>query len=414
MLEQSIHTFELPGGTMLLVEHLNHVQSVAFSISVPAGVSYEPDGANGTAAVACDLMIRGAGSRTSRELANALDFLGVQRHESVGWNFLSFSGSMLADKLPEALSIYADILLRPQLPEEHFPAVMSGVQQTLLAIEDEPQRKVFSELRKRCYDMPWGRSSSGSLEDLENISHSRISNYVENLIRPNGTLIGVAGNVDPNAIYEHLLALFGEWETRQEPTITTVPRSNENSHIQHDSTQTHIGIAYDSVTYANDEYYTAWAATSILSGGSSSRLFTEVREKRGLCYSVYASTDSRANEGRVLAYAGTTTERAQETFDVMLAEMKRLNEGIEEDELNRTLARAKSSLIMQQESTSSRASSLVTDWFYHRRIRPLTEIRSRLESITVDQIVDFVNRHPAKDITVLTVGAEPLNIPDEA
>ena len=125
--------------------------------------------------------------------------------------------------------------------------------------------------------------------------------------------------------------------------------------MAHESNQTQIGIAFDSVPYRHPDYFQAWGAVGVLSGGMSSRLFTEVREKRGLCYSVYATMHTLRDRGSVLCYAGTSAERAQETLDVTLGELVRLAEGIEADELARLKARIKSSLIMQQESSSSRS-----------------------------------------------------------
>ena len=140
----------------------------------------------------------------------------------------------------------------------------------------------------------------------------------------------------------------------------------------------------------------------------SSRLFTEVREKRGLCYSVYASLSSTRDHGQVLCYAGTTAERAQETLDVLLGELKRLGDGIEEDELARCKARAKSSLIMAQESTGGRAGSLARNWFYLNRVVTLDEVRSKIEALTVQSVLDYVHAYPARDYTLLTIGPEPL------
>lgn len=410
MHEQFIHLYEFGNGLTLLVERMPHVQSAAFAILTPAGSIYEPPGQNGTAAALCDLMTRGAGERGSRQLSSALDFLGVQRSESVGWNFLSFSGATLAGNLVAAVPIYADLLRRPTLPEDQFQPVMSGVEQGLLGIEDEPQRKVFIELRKRCYDSPWGRPTDGTLEELPNIQHAGVVEFHRAHVRPNGTLIGVAGNVDPEEIRDCIERHFGDWERGPEPHVERRPHADGVHHIHHDSAQTQIGIAYDSVPYGHEDYYTAWAAIGILSGGSSSRLFTEVREKRGLCYSVYATLNSLLDEGRVLAYAGTTTERAQETLDVTLAEMKRLGEGIDEEELRRCKARAKSALIMQQESTGARASSIARDWFHLRRVNTLAEIHRKVDAITVAEIEDYLRRHPARDFTVLTIGQQPLNV----
>lgn len=141
----------------------------------------------------------------------------------------------------------------------------------------------------------------------------------------------------------------------------------------------------------------------------SARLFTEVREKRGLCYSVYASLNAIKDRGQVLCYAGTTAERAQETLDVLRNELQRLSDGIAEDELDRCKARAKSSLIMAQESTGSRASSLARNWYYLGRTITLDEVRNKIEALTVPAVLDYVHAHPATDFTILTIGPQSLH-----
>jgi predicted Zn-dependent peptidase len=206
-------------------------------------------------------------------------------------------------------------------------------------------------------------------------------------------------------------AVFGDWEQRPAAKFETGPRGPRQDHLHHDSTQLHIGIAYDSVPYRDPDYYAAWAAVSVLSGGMSSRLFTEVRERRALCYSVYATLNSLRTEARVLCYAGTTAARAQETLDVTLGELVRLGEGIEQDELDRCKARAKSSLIMQQESTMSRSSSIARDWYHLGRVTTLEEVRDKIEALTTDSVHEFVTAHPARDFTVLTIGPQALEVP---
>ncbi len=405
--------FEFDNGLTLLIEPMPHVQSAAFSFLTPAGVIYEPAHQNGTAAALCDMMTRGAGGYDSRQLSGALDYLGVQRSENVGWNFLTFSGATLAENLAQVVPFYAKILREPHLEESHFPAVMSGIEQSLLSEEDEPQRKALTELRRHCYDSPWNRPVDGTLEELPAISMESVRKFYQDSVRPNGSLIGIAGNVDPVATFDLIAAQFADWKPGAEPVLQRRPGSSSYLHIPHTSTQTHIGLAYDAVPYGHVDYYAAWAAVSILSGGSSSRLFTEVREKRGLCYSVYATLHTLLTEGRVLAYAGTTTERAQETLDVMIAEMRKLGDQIEPEELQRCLARAKSALIMQQESTGSRASAIARDWFHLRRIHSLSEIRQKLEALTVDQIRDYTRRFPARGLSVLTIGERRLDVPAE-
>ncbi|MEX2286265.1 MAG: pitrilysin family protein [Planctomycetaceae bacterium] len=411
MKDQTIQTHTFDNGLTLVVEPMADVQSAAFSMMVPAGSNYDPPQQNGSAAVLCELLVRGAGNRDAKELSAALDFLGLQRSESVGNVHLAFTGAALAENISSALEIYGDIVLRPHLPPDQFDAARSGVEQSLLAMEDEPRQKIIRELRRRCYDAPWGLPTDGSLEELPNLDAGSIRAHFDKCFRPNGAILGVAGNVRPDEIVSVVNEVFGKWQKKPDPDVATGPRGKARDHIHHDSTQTHIGIAYDSVPYRHPDYYAAWAAVSVLSGGMSSRLFTEVREKRGLCYAISASLNSLKDQARVLCYAGTTTERAQETLDVTLRELKILGETgheIAEDELERCKARAKSSLVMQQESTISRSSSIARDWFHLGRVETLSEVRDKINALTVDTITDYVHQHPARDFTILTIGPQAL------
>ncbi len=412
MRDQQIQTHQLPNGLTLVAESMPEMQSAAFSLLVPAGSINDQPGQNGTASILSDLITRGAGSRTSRQLSFDLDNLGLQRHEGVGCSHISFSGAAVAQNLPEALRIYGDIVRRPHLPAEELQGTIKGVEQTLLGIEDEPRQKVIIELKRRCYDAPWGLPSDGALDDLKNITIESTTDHFKRCFRPNGTILGVAGRVDFQEIKSLAEEVFGDWESKADPVIETIPHGESRDHISHESTQTHIGLAYQAVPYRHDDYYAAWAAVGVLSGGMSARLFTEVREKRGLCYSVYASLNGLPHEGRVLCYAGTTAERAQETLEVTLGELVRLGEGIEKQELERCQARAKSSLIMQQESTIARSSSVARDWFFLGRVQTLEEVRQKIDSLTVDQVLEYVHRYPAQDFTILTIGPNSLEVPD--
>jgi predicted Zn-dependent peptidase len=269
---------------------------------------------------------------------------------------------------------------------------------------------VIIELRRRCYESPWGIPSEGTLEGVEKMTPAVVRNHFQHCSSPRDAILGIAGKVDVRAMAGLVEDLFGGWKAKPAPEIVTGPRGPARDHIPHDSTQTQIGIAYDSVAYRDPGYYAAWAAVSVLSGGMSSRLFTEVREKRGLCYSVFAMLNSLRDQGRILCYAGTTVERAQETLDVTLAELIRLGKGIGHDELDRCKARAKSSLIMQQESSSARASSIARDWYHLGRVETLDEVREKIDALTVDALPEHLAEHPAKDFTILTLGPKPLEV----
>jgi len=406
--EICIHTFD--NGLTLIVEPMADVQSAAFSMLLPAGSVYDPTGKNGTAAILSDLAVRGAGDRDSKQLSSDLDNLGLQRSEGVGGGHVTFSGATLATRLPDALRIYGDVVRRPHLDAGQFEAARMGVEQTLTSLIDEPRQRLFQELRRRCYDAPWGRPSEGTLDELPSISVEDVQQQYKSGFRPNGMILGIAGNVDANEIQTLVGEMFGDWEQQPVPEITVVPADRRHQHIEHDSTQTHIGIACDSVPYKHERYYDAWAAVSVLSGGMSSRLFTEVREKRGLCYAISANLNSLPNEARVICYAGSMTDRAQETLDVTMAEFRRLPNGIAGEELERCKARAKSALVMQQESTSARSSAMARDWFHLGRITSLSEVRDRIEALETGTVLDFLESHPFKNYTVLTIGPTALDV----
>jgi len=411
MTGHEIHHTTLSNGLTVLVETMPAVQSAAFSLLIPAGSAYDPQGQNGTANALADWITRGAGSMSSRELLSAFDRLGIQAHESSTLHHLAISGSCLAENLPAALNLYGEVIQRPQLNEADFDAIMAGVEQSLLAIEDEPRQKVMLELVRRCYPAPWGRPAEGTLEDLENITPQTVRDQFCKCVRPQGAILGIAGNVTLEQVLPVLETAFRGWEGANEFALKTGDRGVYRDHISHESTQTHIGVAYPAIPYGSDDYYQAWAAVNVLSGGMSSRLFTEVREKRGLCYSVYATLNSLKDQGQVLCYAGTTAERAQETLDVLLHELVRLGEGIEEAELARCKARAKSSLIMAQESTGGRAGSLARNWFFLNRVVTLDEVRAKIEALTTATVLNYVRSHPAGQFTVLTIGPNALNTP---
>jgi predicted Zn-dependent peptidase len=220
----------------------------------------------------------------------------------------------------------------------------------------------------------------------------------------------VAGRIDWEKLLRDVERLFGDWQPLEVPLIVTSVQSHVIEHLPHEANQTQIGVAYPSVPYRDADYFRAWAAVGALSGGMSSRLFTEVREKRGLCYSIYASYHTLRDWGSVLSYAGTSAERAQETLDVLLAELVRLSQGIEPSELRRLKARIKSSLIMQQESSSARAASLARDWYHLERARSIEEVGALVDALTCETINEYLAEHPPREFTVLTLGPQPLEV----
>jgi predicted Zn-dependent peptidase len=408
---EPILTHTLKNGLVLLGEPMEGVESAAFSIRVPAGTAYEPEEYAGLSTMSCELALRGAGDRDSRQFVTDLDNLGVERDANVSDAHTGFSGATLARNLFPALSIYADVLRRPRLPADQVSASRAVVLHELSSIEDDPAQKVMLELRRRHFPSPWGRPSQGREESVEAIELTQIKEHVKRHYRPNGAIISVAGRFDWNAVRDHIAGLYEDW-SEQPATEPTLGKSGTRiEHLEQESNQTQIGIAYSSVPYRDPDYFQAWGSVGVLSGGMSCRLFTEVREKRGLCYSVYASHQSLRDRAAVLCYAGTSAERAQETLDVTLGELIRLSKGIETEELSRLKARIKSGLVMQQESTSARSAAIARDWYYLGRVRTLDEVAALVDGLSRDSINAFLSEHPPQDFTIVTLGPKPLEVP---
>jgi predicted Zn-dependent peptidase len=407
---QVIQSHVFPNGLVLVAEPILSLESAAFTLLVPAGTSYEAISRAGLSGVTCEMTLRGAGHRDARKLVEDLENLGVERGESVADSHISYSGATLAKNLPAALAIYADILRRPQLPASQLEPVREAALGELQSVEDEPGHKVMLELRRRFYPQPWGRSSHGDEPGLSAMTLADVQAFHRQHFQPQGAILGVAGRVDWEALKDQVGQLLGDWPGQAALPVEEPTHPYPITHLHHDANQTQVGIAYGSVPYRHPDYFRASGAVGALSGGMSARLFTEVREKRGLCYSVYASYHTLRDRGGVLCYAGTSAERAQETLDVMLGELIRLADGITQQELDRLKARIKSGLIMQQESSSARSAAVARDWYHLGRVRTLDEIARLVDELSCDSINGYLRENPPRDFTVVTLGPQPLEV----
>lgn len=386
------------------------LQSAAFSINVPAGCRCDPAKQVGLSNFTCEMVQRGCGELNSREFVEALEFNGVDYNSGVSVYHMHFGGAMGADRLPPALDLYADVLLRPLLPDDQLEDGRGVCFQEIHALEDDLPQKAISELRCRHYGQPDGRDCHGTLESIQSISIDDIRSFQAANFHPNETIIAVAGRIDWPALKDHVGNLFADWKSSAAPELTVGAPQHGSHHIVFDSQQTQIALAYKSIPYAHPDYFRARGSVGVLSDGLSSRLFHEVREKRGLCYSVFASSHSLKDRGCVVCYSGTTADRAQETLDVLIEQLTNLKNGIHSDELRRLKVQIRSGLVMQQESCRARASAISSDWFHLGRIRLLDELQQQINELSVESINQWLIENPPQNFDLVTLGPEPLNI----
>ena len=407
-----IRHHELANGLVLVAESIPGAQSLAMSLLTPGGVVAEPADSLGVAAMLSEMLWRGAGELDAKAHSDALDQLGIQRGISVQTTHLRLGATMIGSKLPDALPLLIDTIRRPVLSEESVEPTRDLALQTLEALEDEPQQKVFMDLRKRHFPEPFGRSSLGLREHVKRISLADVKGHWQQTITAGGSIIGFAGCFDWEQLKDSVCQLLGDWQGKKPDAEPQGQAPGSYSHEQADTVQMHIGLAYDAVAEAHPDSILQRAAAAVLSGGMSGRLFTEVRERHGLCYAVSASYGSNKYVGAMLSYAGTTAPRAQQTFDILTAELRRLSEGVEADEFERAMIGMKSSLVMQGESTTARANSIAVDQYIYGRPRTLDERIDQVDAVTLDQLNSFVRDCPPGPMTVVTIGPEPLNVPD--
>ncbi len=407
-----IITEELPNGLTLAVEPMPHLRSVSWTLLVEAGSAGDPDGQNGAAQLLSGMVYRGAGERDARALSDALDSLGVQRGGRLDLEYVTLGGSSLASELGSALALYADIVRRPALPAVELDAERALALQALASLHDNPAQRLFSQLTQAYFPGPFGRPTLGTAEELEAIDIGDLQAEHTARFKPSGAILAVAGGTTFEEARRLALEHFGDWSGAPRPAPRATPREEPfYEHLQQDTAQTQIGLAYAGLPIEHPDYYKARLGLNVLSGGMGARLFTEVREKRGLVYSVAAVPRLQRGSGLVLGYAGTQPERAQETINVLAGELRRLAEGVTAEELQRARTGLLSAMVMQGESTGARASAMAGDIFLIGRPRTLDEIRAGVDSVTLETLNTHLAAAPEPRFTILTLGPEPVSVP---
>jgi len=407
---QRLDRHVLKNGMVLLGEPMEGVGSAAFGFMLGAGAATVPEGCCGSVNVISDWIFRGAGERDSRQLSDALDGLGLHRASSISSSHLSLGAAMEAGELSEALRLYADVINAPLLEDDQFELARQLAVDEVTGLDDDPRQKVMLRLKEEFYPHPLGRSTVGHVDELKALTADAAREIIKSRFNPSGTTFSVAGKYDFDAVVKQMEELFETGERKELETISFSARDSKYTHLPNDGAQVHIGLMTETVKPDDEDYYNCRVAVSVLSGGMSARLFTEVREKRGLCYAIGARYHSLKEVAGIACYGGTTPDKAQETLDVITAEFNRLGDGISTEELERAKVGLKSSLILQSESSSSRAGGIASDYYVLDRVRSLDEIKEAIEQTSVDSVIGFLQRNKFDGFTVVTIGPKEVNV----
>lgn len=409
-----ITTRTLACGMPLLVEQIDNVRSCALTWLLPAGIAHEPDALQGIGAMWAETLLRGSGGLDSRQTADAWDRLGAARSCETGTYYMRAGATLLGDRLPEVLPLFIDLVRRPRFDEASIEPARDLALQALESLKDDPQERAGIAARLRHLPVPINRSGMGTPEGLSAISRDHLASMWTDLAVPQGAIFSAAGLVDPDKLAKSLDSLLSGWSGKHaEPTLGP-PSPRGYAHETDRTNQVQIIIVHDAPPETHPDNVLEKIVISVLSGGMSGRLFSEVREKRALCYAVSAGYRGDRDYGLVSAYVGTSPERAQESLDVLLAELNRINSApgkIQPEEFTRAVVGMKSRLVFSGESTGSRAAALASDQHRLGRPRSLDEMAREIDAVTLDQANEYLARRNLGKMTIQTLGPKALTPP---
>lgn len=368
------------------------MSSVSVAWLSPVGTSLDPEGAagEGESAVCAELLLRGTERSTSAQMAQRLDALGVQRNSSAAVYHTNLCAVTTAPNTPGMLACMGEMVRTPRMDDDGVASAKALALQAIAAVRDDPQHVCMQNLQRVSMPAPYNRSGLGTAEGVEALTPEGLRRAWRTRCTPVGTVIGIAGAVDHQVAVDALEQALEGWSgTAAEPPGGSPVRGERHFEAMPTS-QTHLALSLEAPNALNDDRHAMRLAARILGGGSSSRLFDEVRERRGLCYSVGASYTAGRRAGQVIAYAGSRPERAQETLDCILRELARFEQGVEDDEVERARIGLLSRLVMAEESTGARAMALATDWFTYGHLRTVEESAAALRSVTRERINAFL------------------------
>lgn len=410
----TIATTRLSNGLTVAIEPMSGVRSAAVTWILTTGAARDPLDKQGIAAMWDELLVRGTTSLSSREQADAFDRLGSARSVDAAILTMRLSLTCMGSRLLDVLPLYTDMVLRPAFAPDAIEPARELALQDLASLNDDPQARVSILAKSRHHPHPLDRSGMGTEEGLNAISRDDLISLWQEHARPASSIMGIAGDVDPDAVIAALEKLLSGWSGESPEPALGAPNIRGYHHETEDTNQVHIVLMHDAPPEPHPDSMLERLAVHVLSGGMSGRLFTEVREKRGLCYSVHADFSPDRAHGTVSAYVGTTPERAQQSIDVLAEQLHLINQPagkVTPEEFDKARIGLKSGLVFAGESTGARAASIAADIRKIGRPRSLDELAQRIDAISLDELNAYLATRSLGTVTVQTLGPTALKCP---
>ncbi len=386
----TVRTHTLSNGLRIVTERMEGLQSAAIGIWVLSGGRHERPEQNGIAHFLEHMAFKGTKRRSALDIAEVIEDVGGYINAYTSREATAYYARVLEADVPLALDVVADIVLNPVFDPAEIEVERGVILQEIGQAADTPDDVIFDWLQEKAYpDQPLGRTILGATDRIRAFNRADLQGFVAEHYSPANMVLSAAGSVDHDAIVAEAEVLFGALP--QGKLLEPAPARfiGGDTRVEKQLEQAHLALAFESPDYTDPTIYTAQIYASALGGGMSSRLFQEVREKRGLCYTIFAQAGAHADTGMMTIYAGTSGEDLGDLASITIDEMKRAAGDMSEAEVARARAQMKAGLLMGLESPSNRAERLARQIQVWGRIPPLSEVVDSIDAVTVDQVRAF-------------------------
>ena len=384
----------LDNGIRLVTESMGHVRSVSLGVWLTRGSRHETDQDSGIAHFVEHMLFKGTATRTAEDIAQAVDSIGGQLDAFTAKEYASYYVKVLDQHLPLAVDILSDIVLRPAFHEIDIEREKKVILEEIKMVEDTPDDLVHELFTQAFWEgHPLGRPILGTKESVEGLTEQRLRDHFRGAYAAENVIISAAGNLEHAALRDALETAFGDMPSvgRQEtwtppaviPKVVIRPKELE---------QSHICLGASSYPQNHDARYASYVLNTMLGGSMSSRLFQNIREKRGLAYSVFSGINAYRDAGSLTVYAGCANEAVGEVIDLVVEELKMIKQApVPESELRRAKDHLKGSVMLSLENTASRMSHLARQEIYFDKQFSLDETLEGIERVTPQDILQVAH-----------------------
>jgi len=386
----TVRQHTLPNGFRIVTEHMPGLKSASVGIWIKAGGRHERLEQNGIAHFLEHMAFKGTERRSALRIAEEIEDVGGYINAYTSREVTAYYARVLENDVALALDVISDIILNPVFDPGEIEIERGVILQEIGQAYDTPDDVIFDWLQEESYrDQPLGRTILGPSERVRAFSREDLSAFVAEHYGPGQMILSAAGAVDHDALVELAGTYFGDMAPAEGSVAAPAQFTGGEARKAKNLEQAHFALAFESPGYRDDAIYTAQIYSSALGGGMSSRLFQEVRERRGLCYTIFAQTGSYADTGTTTIYAGTSGDQIAELAHITIDEMKRAADTMSPEEVARARAQMKAGMLMGLESPSNRAERLARLVQIWGNVPSLDDTIARIDAVTTGDVRDF-------------------------